>query len=218
MLLKDLRSKSGIYSLTFGKDKQYIGSAVDLYRRFYHHLPDLRHNKHYNAHLQNAFNKYGEEKLDFKVLFFCDLKSLIFYEQRAIDAHDWSKLYNLSPTADSPLGTKHTEESKRRMSKAAKGRVPWNKGVPCSEEQRRAVSKANKGNQVWLGRSHSDETRKKMSAAALGRPSRNRKSVRIGSETFETTKAAAKAHSVSDGLVRYRVKSQSPKYSDCQWA
>lgn len=36
-------------------------------------------------------------------------------------------------------------ETKRKMSIAFKGRVPWNKGVPMSEEHKRKVSEARKG-------------------------------------------------------------------------
>lgn len=38
------------------------------------------------------------------------------------------------------LGKQHTEETKRKMSEAAKGRVPWNKGIPRSEEDKKKIS------------------------------------------------------------------------------
>jgi len=46
-------------------------------------------------------------------------------------------------------GSHHTEESKRKISEANKGRITWNLGVPCSEEVKRKLSEANKGQRAW---------------------------------------------------------------------
>jgi len=43
------------------------------------------------------------------------------------------------------LGYHHTDEAKRRMSEAAKGRIPWNKGKQLSAETCRKMSEAKKG-------------------------------------------------------------------------
>ena len=40
----------------------------------------------------------------------------------------------------SVAGHPQSEETKRKISEACKGKVPWNKGVPCSEEQKRKQS------------------------------------------------------------------------------
>ena len=42
-------------------------------------------------------------------------------------------------------GRKLSDETKAKLSKAAKGRVPWNKGISPSDELRERLSKANKG-------------------------------------------------------------------------
>ena len=49
-------------------NKVYIGSSVNIERRWYSHRYDLRCNKHNNKHLQNAWNKYGEDNFEFIVL------------------------------------------------------------------------------------------------------------------------------------------------------
>ena len=59
------------------------------------------------------------------------------------------------------LGSKLSEEHKRKISEAGKGRYP-------SEETRRKLSEALKGNTRCLGHHHTDETKKKMSAMHKG--------------------------------------------------
>jgi len=49
-------------------NKMYIGLTADYVRRKKEHLCELRHNKHYNQHLQNAWNKYGDLDFNFEIL------------------------------------------------------------------------------------------------------------------------------------------------------
>ncbi len=60
-------------------------------------------------------------------------------------------------------GYKHTEEVKKNMSEARKGKSSWNKGNHRSEEVKRKISEANKGKKA------TDEARKNMSEAQKGR-------------------------------------------------
>lgn len=48
--------------------KLYVGLTTDYARRKGEHLFDLRHDKHHNQHLQNAWNKYGESNFEFGIL------------------------------------------------------------------------------------------------------------------------------------------------------
>ncbi len=60
--IEDYKEKvAGIYALyCSGDNKYYIGSSVDIKKRWIGHSSLLRNNKHYNFYLQNAWNKYGE--------------------------------------------------------------------------------------------------------------------------------------------------------------
>jgi hypothetical protein len=61
-------------------------------------------------------------------------------------------------------GRLHTDEAKRKMSEALKGKPAPNKGKKMSDEQKKKISRANEG------RKHTEETRKKMSISAKNRP------------------------------------------------
>lgn len=54
---------SGVY-LIFNRanKKKYVGSSINVYRRFKEHKTGLSKNKHNNRFLQFAWNKYSEEK------------------------------------------------------------------------------------------------------------------------------------------------------------
>lgn len=59
-------------------------------------------------------------------------------------------------------GSKHSEETKRKISEAASGRTPWNKGIPRSEETKIKLRLAS------LGKAIPEETRKRISLANKG--------------------------------------------------
>lgn len=63
--------------------KAYIGSSKHLGWRIYQHVRSLRLCEHYNLHLQNAWNKYGESAFEFKVVARCD-EALRFNVERAL--------------------------------------------------------------------------------------------------------------------------------------
>lgn len=69
----DFEHKCGIYMCTcIENNKSYIGQSQDVKLRKCQHLSALRYNKHWNKYLQNAYNKYGEDKFVWEVLEYCD--------------------------------------------------------------------------------------------------------------------------------------------------
>lgn len=157
--------KSGIYAiLNRVNGRCYIGSAVNIAKRILEHKYYLRKDLHRNRYLQNAWNKYGEDKFTFKTLLLCDSSNLIFFEQRVLDALWENGLYNLSPTAGSTLGVKYTDEAKAKVGAKSKGR--W-LGRTHTEEAKKKIADGNKGKNA--GKEASLETRKKMSQSGKGR-------------------------------------------------
>lgn len=61
--------KMGVYCITNTYDnKVYVGSASDLYARSIYHKNSLKKGKHFNSHLQSAYNYHGSEYFNIKVL------------------------------------------------------------------------------------------------------------------------------------------------------
>lgn len=99
-------------------EKYYIGSTKQKIRlRLNHHLQALRNNTHKNSHLQNAWNKYGEDNFKFYVLENCDKEITLDREQYYLDNRDISMSYNINPNATGPSENPETLE-KLRLSHA----------------------------------------------------------------------------------------------------
>lgn len=59
----------GIYKITcLSSNKYYIGSSINVVRRFQSHMRDLKANRHINPILQNTYLKYGRESFLYEVI------------------------------------------------------------------------------------------------------------------------------------------------------
>lgn len=191
---KKKMNKSGIYKIENSiNGHKYIGSAINIKRRWKYHLTSLRNGTHHSQYLQRAWNKYGEDSFVFSILIECCSADLIESEQRFIDNDNPE--YNMCLVAGSPLGYKHTKETRAKVSaslignKRAAGHKhteEWKKnnsrlmmgnkhslGIKQSEETKRKKSIActgkHLGSKPWLGRTHTEETKRKMSKAQKGK-------------------------------------------------
>src|SRR5882762_5252844 len=115
---------TGIYKiLNKETDKFYIGSAINVERRWSRHKHDLNNSKHANIHLQRAWIKYWSISFEFIILEICNEEDLLIHEQHYLNLTECFNLnigYNLTPTAGSSKGVKHSEETRKRMSDAKK--------------------------------------------------------------------------------------------------
>lgn len=126
MSCKPTLFKTGVYEIlnTITKER-YVGSASRIgksnslsgfYVRFEKHKSLLKSNKHYNIHLQRAYNKYGENNFNFNILSICPPEYCIKLEQWFLD--NLKPEYNIRMIADSNKGIKFTKEHKENLSKS----------------------------------------------------------------------------------------------------
>lgn len=109
-----------IYTITNkNNNKIYVGSAKNFKERFNKHYLDLLYNRHHSSHLQNSWNKYGAENFIIRVIEETTINNLIEREQYYIDtfeSYNQEKGYNMRRLANSSLGIKRSEETRRKMS------------------------------------------------------------------------------------------------------
>jgi group I intron endonuclease len=96
-------------------DKVYVGSSLNISKRWSRHRTDLRLSRHSNQHLQSSWNKYGERSFLFEIL---ELTSdLTVREQYWIDVLDACVYgYNLCPVARSSRGRPYNAIAAARQS------------------------------------------------------------------------------------------------------
>ena len=104
---------SGIYAIRNNiTGHQYIGSAVNIRRRWNAHRHSLKIGRKVNPRLHNAWHKYGAENFSFVVLLQCTPANLLMYEQSLIDFY--KPRYNIREKAESNLGVKHSAETNHK--------------------------------------------------------------------------------------------------------
>lgn len=131
--IRNIPHVSGVYQIVNELDgKRYIGSSKDIHGRVQHHRSELRRNRHHSPHLQNAYNKYGEDKFYFSILEICEniRDTILFLEQKYLDLNPE---YNISTNATCPINVLQTNETKEKRAAKLRGRKR-------SQEERKRVS------------------------------------------------------------------------------
>lgn len=160
--MRELNENCGIYGIIIDGLKIYIGSSENLKRRKRIHLWHLKRGDHPNSYLQSAFNKYGEDNFEWKVLEICKKEELLKREQHFMDYYNSTNRdcgYNLSLKSDKIILNNETRE---KIGKSHKGKK-------SSLETRERISKSKKGQRPWLGRKHKPESIEKMRLIKLGK-------------------------------------------------
>jgi group I intron endonuclease len=143
---------AGVYRIrNLNNDKTYIGSSINVERRFREHRYELTAERHINIKLQRAWKKHGEGAFHFEVIErIADPSLLMPREQHWLDQE--SPFYNICKFAHSRLGVKASDETRARIS-AAK--------MNPSQETRDRIAAAN--------RARGPEVRARMSEAHKGK-------------------------------------------------
>jgi len=106
-------------------EKIYIGSSMDIFKRWNEHKNTLRNQKHKNKHLQRAWNKFKEGNFVFSIIEETNKEKseLIKVEQKYLDLYKSYKRnvgYNLSNSSIGPNGIKRTDLKKYNINNKSK--------------------------------------------------------------------------------------------------
>jgi group I intron endonuclease len=117
--------KIGLYRISNNvTGDSYVGQSVNILKRRADHFNLLRRGVHTNPRLQRAFNKYGAGVFSFHFEVEACVEDLSLIEQmllagECVFGDGRGKLYNIAQAPNVVmLGRKHSEETKRRISKA----------------------------------------------------------------------------------------------------
>ena len=146
---------SGIYKIINKITGQYyVGSAKNIENgcrsRWNVHVGRLNNNKHTNDYLQNAWNKYGNDKFKFVIVELVSPENILLVEQKYLDIakEEQDKCYNLSFIAGG--GGILSQYSKNKI-------IEYNKKRVFTKETREKIGNATRNRIV------SDETRQLLS-------------------------------------------------------
>jgi len=139
---------SGIYKITslIKPNRCYIGSTINIKKRWIRHLGNLKEGNHHSIKLQRHYNKYGRSDLRFSILLECEREDLIKIEQYFIDSYN--PYFNNCKIAGSLFGytCKGHKDSKETKIKKSIGKLgnknpnfgkpTWNKGLTKETDER----------------------------------------------------------------------------------
>jgi len=161
------QTKSGIYKIINKVNgKYYVGSSQNIKCRWENHKSNLKKNKHWNKHLQNAYNKYGVENFEYVIIEYVNVIQLLEVEQKYLDEckNNPDTNYMIAYDSTAPMRGKipWNKGTKGLMppawNKNKKGIMPpsWNKGKPLTEKQKQHL-------RLRADQQYTDEFRKKHS-------------------------------------------------------
>ena len=185
---------SGIYVIRHVESgRAYVGSAVNINRRWYVHRQQLAVGRHHSGRLQRAWNKYGPQAFVCVVIEGGIEKAVLLQrEQHWLDTLQTFRKdrgYNIVATAGSTLGYRHTNATKLKLASVQLGRrhspahIEANRRAQIGKKRtpetcarigaihagaRRGPETIAKIRAARSGTKASSETRAKMAAAKLG--------------------------------------------------
>jgi group I intron endonuclease len=198
--------------------KFYVGSTVNTQERFRTHRKKLRSGKHHCAHLQAAWNKYGEDCFKFEVI------EVVIGQNLQTVEDEWLARYVGKPEC---------------YNVGLRSGAPWrggpkekhpNFGRPKTEAERQAISQslrefyaADPSNHPRAGKKHSEEARAKIRAAIQGKIASGEQHYRYGKTLSEdvrkkigdTQRGVKKAPRkiTEEGMAKIRAAAAAGRYS-----
>lgn len=186
--------------------KFYVGSTTNTRERFRTHRNKLRANKHHCAHLQAAWNKYGEDVFVFHVIETVGAgESLQAAEDKWLEEHVGQKYcYNAGLRSGAPwrgvekerhpnYGKKMADTQKELLREARATQECPRTGTHHTEETKQRIREKKLANptRAWLGKTRDEETRAKIGDTQRGKP--KAKGRKVSAEGMAKIRAAAEA-------------------------
>jgi group I intron endonuclease len=142
--------RTGIYKIQskIKPERIYIGSAISIIDRWNIHKSDFIRSRRHSQQFQRHYDKYGVDDLIFTIVEEFEFKTkehLLAREQYYIDYYN--PYFNGCKIAGSPLGFKHsieTKEKKRKWCIENNHKPPSTKGLKWSESTGKKHSEINK--------------------------------------------------------------------------
>ena len=165
---KDTKTSVGIYKIINKiNGKYYVGSSKNIddnFGRWYKHKYYLNKNKHHNSHLQNSWNKCGENNFEWTIVELCEESDLLKIEQKYLDEAKLNKnlCYNKTFLAGR---VEWTDEMKQKISKLHKGKQLSKNHKQILKNKRIKMIGINAPN---YGKKHSIETKNLFSKQRSG--------------------------------------------------
>lgn len=148
--------ESGIYKISNPlNNKIYIGSSININRRWERHKNTLKRGVHPNIHLQRSFDKLIKvnENFIYELLELCDVNILIQKEQFYIDT--LNPEYNIAKVANSSKGIVRRKSTKEKIKNSLLG----------TKQSKETV---NKRKLALIGQTRTKEQRATMAISKLG--------------------------------------------------
>ena len=147
-----------IYKYTFPNNKVYIGQTYEGSYR-YGEISQYRRQIVYRAML-----KYPEYQKE--ILQYCNESEVDELERYYIEKYKANqKEFGYNCESGGSLNKHMSEESKKKISEANKGRICFWKGKCMSDETKKKISNSLKANKHMVGTHLSEETRRKIASA-----------------------------------------------------
>jgi group I intron endonuclease len=199
-------------------EKLYVGSAARSFKsRFAQHKHLLKTDKHFNRHLHNAWNKYGEENFVFAPIEYVAPEKCVEREQYWIN--ELKPSLNIAPIAGSCRGIKRSEEYKQKLS-IINSRLETrtkigaaHKGKIVSLETRQKQSNAHKGKKYTLEQLEEIKTRYSRFPEIRGKMSRAKKGKNLSPTHKEKIKIALNSPETRERMSRAQTgKKHTPEH------
>lgn len=169
------------------------------------HLWALRNNRHANIRLQRAFNKYGINSFNIEILCECSPDVRFDVEQAALDKYVGLEMcYNLAVDSQSPGIQIFTDERRKKMSLANKGKK---RTEETKQRMRKPKSERHKQNMAAAARKKY-ERHKATYSVAMSMKTRHKISETRKSKQYDSYKgernASAKLNEETIKIIRER--------------